>query len=669
MEDPSFTSDGDALDYFRSLARSLQLDLDDTKSALDEFQLSSKELETELEAELQATEKQLKELRGKEEHLLHEIDQWKIKYHTSLKDHTKTMTHMQTELETCRKSNEEYRTRLRDMELDNDELEGKERMVTSSLQDVENKYGKAIERITLLEDELIEKSKLEEEHQRLKDDLRDTLEELSVLREHMANSTISSVSADLTRQAISPSPPDCQPIRTFSQTPLSDPGLEVLKDTDEMASPSRSMIRTKAISMLPDARDSPRRRLSSAAADSPKLQNAKPITITQLKKGGSLRGKPNSTPATTKPLHIIFSPDPRLAATTTAAPKPKRAQSRSRPSIGAPTNTVNRGSSHLQSLRAETERMQGMTKKLVSSRNLRTVSAIPVPKTTVLSASVYSKSNPHINPSLNRSTAASTTNHITTRSPRRLPNAITFTASRNVTQPPTSQDKDHQDTGQSVSSIPILNHHHLSSKKNQKITNLHRSIFLKNRSSSLPSIFTTTTQTGLPRPRSTRPLSRLSISSDTQSQPIVTTGIPTMITSSDLHHPHLPTALGCGIPRRKASIDLNEKFHSSLASSLTSSSSNSTSTRPLSIQELYRSHLRRQSNILNPTSTTTTTTTTSKSKIDPSSTRNPDLSSTSTTTNTTTNTTNTQKSNPLGKSFGHSFRNAQLPFKRSNQNT
>jgi FtsZ-binding cell division protein ZapB len=45
-------------------------------------------------------------------------------------------------------------------------------MVASSLQDVESKYGKAIERITLLEDELIEKSKLEEEHQRLKDDLR-----------------------------------------------------------------------------------------------------------------------------------------------------------------------------------------------------------------------------------------------------------------------------------------------------------------------------------------------------------------------------------------------------------------------------------------------------------------------------------------------------------------
>lgn len=74
----SFTSDGEALEYYRSLARSLHSDLDDTKLALDEFQVSSKELETELEKELQATEKQLKELRGKEEHLLHEIEQWKV---------------------------------------------------------------------------------------------------------------------------------------------------------------------------------------------------------------------------------------------------------------------------------------------------------------------------------------------------------------------------------------------------------------------------------------------------------------------------------------------------------------------------------------------------------------------------------------------------------------
>lgn len=78
MQELSFPSDTEALDYYRSLAKSLQSDLDDTKLALDEFQASSKELETELERELQATEKQLKELRGKEESLLHEIDQWKV---------------------------------------------------------------------------------------------------------------------------------------------------------------------------------------------------------------------------------------------------------------------------------------------------------------------------------------------------------------------------------------------------------------------------------------------------------------------------------------------------------------------------------------------------------------------------------------------------------------
>jgi len=552
MEEPSFTSDGEALDYYRSLARSLHSDLDDTKLALDEFQVSSKELETELEKELQATEKQLKELRGKEEHLLHEIEQWKIKYHSSLKDHTKTMTHMQTELETCRKSNEEYRTRLRDMELDNDELEGKERMVACSLQDVESKYGKAIERITLLEDELIEKSKLEEEHQRLKDDLRDMTEEMAVLREHLANTTTLPL-GDATRHLLSPTPPESQPTpRTLSETPLSDPGLEVLKDQDELSSPCRPMIRTKPTSVMPDAHDSPRRRLTSVTAEngSPKPQSHKLATLTQSRKAGSLRIKPHSPTPTTKPLQSIFSPDPRLAMSTTAVSRTKRSQSRSRPAVETPTNpkTINKGSSHLQSLRAETERMQGMTKKLVSSRNLRTVSAIPVPKTSLLSSSVHSKTTTHLSSALHRSS--------TTRSPRRHPSAISATASRSVTQPPTSQDKD--------------------------------------------------PDTGLPRPRSTRPPSRLSISSDHQQQ----TGIPMLVSSET-------TAAG-GIPRRKVSIDMTEKF-----------------SRPLSLHDLYKSHLRRQSAGMN-----------ASSKDDPSALKPPTSSSV------------------LGKSISSSIRAGALHFKR-----
>lgn len=49
------------------------------------------------------------------------------KYTTALRDHTSTITHMQRELETLRATEKQLRTRLRDMELDNDDLEKSER--------------------------------------------------------------------------------------------------------------------------------------------------------------------------------------------------------------------------------------------------------------------------------------------------------------------------------------------------------------------------------------------------------------------------------------------------------------------------------------------------------------------------------------------------------------
>lgn len=49
------------------------------------------------------------------------------KYTTTLRDHSSTMSHMQKELESLRQSEKALRTRLRDMELDNDDLEKSER--------------------------------------------------------------------------------------------------------------------------------------------------------------------------------------------------------------------------------------------------------------------------------------------------------------------------------------------------------------------------------------------------------------------------------------------------------------------------------------------------------------------------------------------------------------
>jgi vacuolar-type H+-ATPase subunit D/Vma8 len=56
----------------------------------------------------------------------------------------------------------------------NDDLERSERAVTSSLADVEAKYSRALEEKILLEHELLDKANIEEECQRLKDELRGT---------------------------------------------------------------------------------------------------------------------------------------------------------------------------------------------------------------------------------------------------------------------------------------------------------------------------------------------------------------------------------------------------------------------------------------------------------------------------------------------------------------
>ena len=94
------------------------------------------------------------------------------KYQRALSDHNKTLAELNRELTTLRDSHNIYKNKLRDMELDNDELENAERMVASSLNDMETRYNKTIERTALLEEELVEKSRLEEENQRLKDELQ-----------------------------------------------------------------------------------------------------------------------------------------------------------------------------------------------------------------------------------------------------------------------------------------------------------------------------------------------------------------------------------------------------------------------------------------------------------------------------------------------------------------
>jgi len=79
---------------------------------------------------------------------------------------------MQRELDSLRKSIVDYKTRLVELELGNDDLERNERAVASTLTDLEAKFARKLEESTLMETELQHKATLEEECQRLRDELR-----------------------------------------------------------------------------------------------------------------------------------------------------------------------------------------------------------------------------------------------------------------------------------------------------------------------------------------------------------------------------------------------------------------------------------------------------------------------------------------------------------------
>jgi hypothetical protein len=60
-----------AMEYYKSQIRELEAELTD-------FQASSRELEQELEKELEASEKQHRGLRSKNEGLRYEVEEWKV---------------------------------------------------------------------------------------------------------------------------------------------------------------------------------------------------------------------------------------------------------------------------------------------------------------------------------------------------------------------------------------------------------------------------------------------------------------------------------------------------------------------------------------------------------------------------------------------------------------
>ncbi|KAI9358146.1 hypothetical protein BD770DRAFT_364484 [Pilaira anomala] len=184
-----FNSSQEELEYWRAHAEDLENTLQDTRAALDEFQVSSRELEEELEKELQTTEKAYNDLKSRCEHFKRDAENWKSKYTESKHEQNITMVQMQREIDILRATEDTFRKQVLELELDNDDLERTERAATSSLTDLEMKLNRAIERNVILENEISTKDNLTEQAQRLRDELNEVNQELSVLRNQSSKQT------------------------------------------------------------------------------------------------------------------------------------------------------------------------------------------------------------------------------------------------------------------------------------------------------------------------------------------------------------------------------------------------------------------------------------------------------------------------------------------------
>jgi len=113
------------------------------------------------------------------------------KYNKSKTEANSAQNLLQKEITSLREQNRAMQLRLRDMEVSNDDFERQERIVMTSLEDIESKYNHSLERGVMMEEEVRageqEREALRIELQRLRDELSDLKVEQEITVEKLNN--------------------------------------------------------------------------------------------------------------------------------------------------------------------------------------------------------------------------------------------------------------------------------------------------------------------------------------------------------------------------------------------------------------------------------------------------------------------------------------------------
>ena len=229
--------------------------------------------------------------------------------------HNTTAASLQRELDTLRQEHQVLKIQLRELEMGNDDLERNERAVSSSLADVEAKYSRTLEEKILLEHELLTKANLEEESQRLKDELRGEkhlaafLHWLNVCSSD-ANVEISILKDQLAAQASAAAPTSAAVVRPLDPPPV----------PRRYPSSDENLLRTTPPDMqLSDLVQDSDDLLS--VLETPRRPPSKTTTLLPFKPNKSNAAQPKiaNTPAlprsNTLPSTQLALPSPRLSAT------------------------------------------------------------------------------------------------------------------------------------------------------------------------------------------------------------------------------------------------------------------------------------------------------------------------------------------------------------------
>ncbi|KAJ4010609.1 NADH:ubiquinone oxidoreductase [Fusarium irregulare] len=256
---PSATVE-DTLGWYKSQYEQLE-------SELAEFRDSSRELEQELEKDIERAEKQERYHQEKAEALGYEVEEWKRKYRESKSEASASQNALEKEITTLRDTNRTLQLKLRDIEVANDDFERQARNTTSSLEDMESKYNQAIERAVMMEEEIKiveqEREQLRIESQRLREEFGDLKIEAELLQDKIKKQEsrhLSTISTDLSVLA---SP-------TFDGHPAS-PGSTASSPLITTPPDSKSPVPTEDGDTLSELPDPPSPPMSDVSAPLPKV--------------------------------------------------------------------------------------------------------------------------------------------------------------------------------------------------------------------------------------------------------------------------------------------------------------------------------------------------------------------------------------------------------------